>query len=288
MEKLLDSISNSKLLPDEIVIVSSGQNIEKVIKNVRIEVNYIHVDTSGQSFQKKMGISSFSKGIDWIFMLDDDLLLRRETLTNLKESIINEVPKKTVGIGSRIIYQNETKKRLGNVLIQRLNKPGKVNKSGRVSPYDVSRKITTEWLNGASAWKREMLDHYDLPYLTSKYAAYEDVIFSSRVATNNRIIYDPKVELISQDRIKTAKSLNLDQLRMIVLWNAYLVTQIDKCKILNYKILSIMRILRFVFVTLNKMDFSTTAKLLVQVIKAPNRKSSLESWALKMISQTIE
>ena len=288
IEKLLDSILNSELQPDEIVVVSSGRNIEKVIKSVKLEINYVHVETSGQSFQKKKGISSFSKRIDWVLMLDDDLLLRSETLVNLKESIMKEVPIQTVGIGSRIIYNHETKKSIYSIITARLNKPGKIHKSGRVSPYDGSNKITTEWLNGASAWKRETLDNYDLPILTSKYAAYEDVIFSSSISKRERIIYDPKIELISQEETKTAKDIDSDQLRLIVFWNAYLVTQVNKCKVLNYKTLSIMRILRFVFVKMNEKDFSIAVKLLVQVIKAPNKKSNFESWALKMISQSID
>ncbi len=136
MEKLLYSISNSKLLPDEIVVVSSGQNIDSVINKVKLNINYVHLETSGQSFQKKRGISYFSKKIDWIFMLDDDLLLKKDTLGNLKESITNEIPNKTVGIGSRIVYDNEKKKSISKVFATGLHKPGKVHKSGRVSAYD--------------------------------------------------------------------------------------------------------------------------------------------------------
>lgn len=284
IEKLLDSILNSKLLPDEIVVVSSGQNIEKVIKSAKLKINYIHVETSGQSFQKKKGISSFSKRIDWVLMLDDDLLLRRETLVNLKESIMKEVPMQSVGIGSRIIYNHETKRSINSIITARLSKPGKIYKSGRVSPYDGSNKITTEWLNGASAWKKEMLDKYDLPVLTSKYAAYEDVIFSSHISSKERIIYDPQIELISQEANKTARNFDLDQLRFIIFWNAYLVTQISKCRVLNYKIFSIMRILRLIFVAMNKRDFLISVKLLMQIIGAPNKKIGLKSWALEMIS----
>jgi hypothetical protein len=287
MEKLLNSISNSKLLPDEIVVVSSGKNIDKVIQNAKFDINYVHVETPGQSFQKKKGISSFTKRIDWILMLDDDLLLRKDTLLNLKESITNEIPSQTVGIGSRIVYNHETKKSIGNIFLSGVNKPGKIHKSGRVSPYDVSKKITTQWLNGASAWKREVLDHYDLPYLTSKYAAYEDVIFSSMIGTNHRIIYDPKIEVLSQDAIKTAKNINLVQLRMIVLWNAYLVSQINKCRVFNYKVLSIMRIIRFMFFSMDKKDFWIIVKFLLQIVKAPQEKTSLEKWAVKVISGSI-
>jgi hypothetical protein len=283
MRKLIESIENSSLLPDEIVVVSSGQNIEKVIGKVKININYVHVETSGQSFQKKRGISYFSKQIDWIFMLDDDLLLKKDTLRNLKESITKEIANKTVGIGSKIIYNHETKKSIGSIFAAWLNKPGKIHKSGRVSAYDASNEITPEWLNGASAWKKEVLDKYDLPFLTSKYAAYEDVIFSSRISANDRIFYDPKIEVISQEAIKTVKNVDLTQLRMIVFWNAYLVTQVNRCRISNYKIFSIMRIIRYILFSMHKKDFLKSIKLLSQIIGAPNKKKGLENWALKQI-----
>lgn len=286
MEKLLYSISNSKLLPDEVVVVSSGQNIDSVIKKVKLNINYIHVETTGQSFQKKKGISCFNKKIDWILMLDDDLLLKTDTLGNLKKSIMKEIPNKTVGIGSRIIYEHENKKSFSSVFAARLHKPGKIHKSGRVSAYDFSNKITTEWLNGASAWKKEMLVKYDLPFLTSKYAAFEDVIFSSRISVKERIIYDPKIELISQEAIKKAKNVDLHQLRLIVFWSAYLVTQDARCRILHYKMFTVMRILRFMLFTRNNKDFLKSIKLLMRIIGAPNKKLNLEKWALKMISSS--
>ncbi len=283
MKKLIESIANSSLLPDEIVVVGSGQNIEKVISNAKIKINYFHVDASGQSFQKKRGISYFNKKIDWIFMLDDDLLLKKNTLSNLKESITKEIANKTVGIGSKIIYDQEAKKSISSIFTAWLNKPGKIHKSGRVSAYDASNEITTEWLNGASAWKKDVLDKYDLPFLTSKYAAYEDVIFSSRISANERILYDPKIELVSQEAIKTIKNIDLEQLRMIVFWNAYLVTQVNKCRILNYKIFSIMRIIRYMLFSMHKKHFLKSIKLLWQIIGAPNKKMGLENWALKQI-----
>jgi glycosyltransferase involved in cell wall biosynthesis len=69
LENLLQSISQSKTKPGQIVLVSSGEEIEKIVSlySEFLNIKHIHTEKIGQSNQKVIGISSIDPDIDWVF-----------------------------------------------------------------------------------------------------------------------------------------------------------------------------------------------------------------------------
>ena len=82
LRNLLESVSQSTLLPDKIVIVYSGEDISSLIfqyqKNLNIQIIYSPI--SSQSVQKSLGIKSLSGDYNWVLFLDDDLVLESNTI----------------------------------------------------------------------------------------------------------------------------------------------------------------------------------------------------------------
>jgi glycosyltransferase involved in cell wall biosynthesis len=248
LDQTLLSISKSASIPNLVCVVSSGENVTQVVNRYvhLLNINHLHTESSGQSLQKTLAIKSLDSCIDWVFFLDDDLTLMPDTLDQVEKRILRQQHTNVYGIGSRLIPKQENlekiKCRLGNRLS--LIKYGTISKSGRAVKYMRDELNHPQWLNGASIWRRDCLSQYTLPILNSKYAAYEDVIFSSKISTSFELVYDPKIQVseqISHSRVK----LNLSQFKYISLWTGYLVCSRLDTRIMNYKLLTIYRAFKF-------------------------------------------
>ena len=288
--KLLLSIEESFLKPREIIIVSSGEVISQTVEqhSYSLVIKHFHTELVGQSNQKKLAIQFLDPECEWVFFLDDDLLLMPNTI-NLALEKINQINLKNVaGIGTQIIPLDKAltpnKRNKRNISKKKL---GKILKSGRALPYQGPIETNTEWLNGASIWKREVLQKYQLPLLDSRYAAYEDVIFSSEVSKSYKLIYDPQIKIreqISHNKLQP----NLSAFKYINLWTGYFVCIDSRTKLSSFKILTILRLLKFSSQKLNVShaqlnDLSKALKLTYLLISLPKDKVKSKEIILNLI-----
>jgi glycosyltransferase involved in cell wall biosynthesis len=84
VEILLKSILGSTIMPSQIIISSSGEDIGNTIQRYSdaLEITYIHSEVAGQINQKKLGLSLLSRRIKWVVFLDDDLVVMPDTFEN--------------------------------------------------------------------------------------------------------------------------------------------------------------------------------------------------------------
>lgn len=186
LELFLDSVANLTLLPDEIVISSSGVNIENVISKYgnKLNLKHVHSVDSGQVLQKKIGLKHFSREVEWIAFFDDDITLFSNSIENIFQDI-SKLSKITniSGVGFACSNRLPLKKTkvdfLRRVFLCSNKKLGQVNKSGYNASYmEGETLIETQWLNGVSIWKAEVARSYDVPFERLKHAIGEDLIFS--------------------------------------------------------------------------------------------------------------
>lgn len=289
LKTLLSSIVKSPLQPHEIVIVSSGETILELINqySAYFTIKHLHTELLGQSNQKTLAFKLVSTDSKWVFFLDDDLELMPNTLKNVYHRIELIQDNNVTGIGTQIInkssnYQNlrQRKRNSGKQL-------GRVKPSGRASKYAFHKLTYTEWLNGASIWRRDCLSQYTLPILNSRYAAYEDVIFSSKVSSSSELVYDPKIQVmeqISHSRVK----LNLSQFKYIVLWTGYLVCSRLDTKIMSYKFLTVYRAFSFLMngglvQVIKHHKFFSFSKFFAEIISLPMNKEKSKSIIVKLL-----
>jgi glycosyltransferase involved in cell wall biosynthesis len=276
---LLNSIGLSQTKPNSVIVVSSGDDISEVVEAHRNSFQLLHHHTSkvGQSNQKIIAIQMLPPQTEWVFFLDDDLELLPTTL-NYVFLRIGQVQNGNVsGIGTRLINKSsnlqESQPRQSNSRRQ----IGKIKPSGRASKYAFNSITSTEWLNGASIWRKDSLYQYTLPILNSKYAAYEDVIFSSNVSKNSQLIYDPEIKVLEQLSHANIK-LNLSQFKYISLWTGFLVCSRPDTRIDSYKCLTIFRAFKFLL-TGGFLQIVRTRKIMAflkfssQMISLPTNKS---------------
>jgi glycosyltransferase involved in cell wall biosynthesis len=294
LENLLKSISESMISPKQIVLVSSGIDIKNVVSrhSKNLNLKHIHTERIGQSNQKVIGITSLDNEIDWVFFLDDDLLLMPDTIYHVLEKINQVNGRNTAGIGTRIVslndqeYPNESvnsrifKHRLGRIL-----------KSGRALSYQSQLEVNTEWLNGASIWNKKVLKEYQLPILDSKYAAYEDVIFSTQVSKKYKLVYEPQIRIIEQIS-HSALQQNFSAYSYINLWTGYFVCIDSRTRLTNFKFLVVLRFLKFLtqkkeFGNKEFKELIKTFRLTWRLIKLPNEKLKSKEIILKLIKGEI-
>jgi len=227
--KLLKSVENQTLYPDEILIIdgSTDSKTEEILEGITFKnLKYFKVDknTRGLVKQRNFGISKVSDNIDIICFLDDDIVLEPNYFKNLIHTytlypqaigaggyITNEVSwlktpadyKKTNAdfemdgyvrkMGQRFLLR----KYLG-LLPQ--SKPG--FKSDFSNAYSVSflppsGKIyeVEFFMGGVSSFKKEIFDKIQFSSYFEGYGLYEDADFCLRASKLGKIYVNTRAQL---------------------------------------------------------------------------------------------
>jgi glycosyltransferase involved in cell wall biosynthesis len=234
IRKLLVSLSNSTVKPAEVVIVSSGDDITGVLEEFSSALNlkHEHSEMYGQANQKKIGIKLLAQELDWVVFLDDDLIVLPECLENAIQEVADfeaSSDERITGVGlalpatSRASESNRVLRLIGRGFLISNMKPGLVAKNGHAASYLECREtLTTQWLNGASMWRRDSVDFYGKDLVSTKYAACEDLIFSYSRLQGNNLIYAPHASVSFQEVEVTNFESSL-VFETAALWRLYFV-----------------------------------------------------------------
>ena len=253
IDRILESISRSTLKPEQVIVVSSGQDIGSVIKNYSKElpITHSHTDAIGQIAQKRIGVGLIAQNISWCVFLDDDLLLEERALEIAMNAAHSYARTEVIGLGlstpvtSRGINLPVYLEILARLFKLSSNLPGKVLSSGHASSYLQSDSIIeTQWLNGASIWKVEHAKNYGSDLPSTPYAACEDLIFSYPLSKQGTLIYIPSAKVDFQD----TELSNLDSLevfRAASIWRLFFIT---KHKELSFSWFFLTQVLRSFYV----------------------------------------
>jgi GT2 family glycosyltransferase len=235
VQKLLKSLQNSTLKPAQIVIVSSGTDISYIVDEFQsvLEITYLHTEVAGQVNQKKIGTKLLCEDLKWVIFLDDDLVVGHsciEAAIQGAESVERQLRMPVLGVGlalpstSRVSGSNRITKLIGKCFGISNSDPGVVRKNGHAVSYLESEKvICTQWLNGASMWKREIVNDYGLNLTSSKYAACEDLFFSYPQRLLGKLVFVPTAkaefqneELTDFENFSVFKSAALWRLNFVI------------------------------------------------------------------------
>jgi hypothetical protein len=139
-----------------------------------------------------------------------------------------KIPVSGVGLAlpaaSRVSSASRITRLIGECFGISNSKPGVVRKNGHAVSYLESEKIIlTQWLNGASMWKRELVNAYGLNLISSKYAACEDLFFSYPQRLQGKLVFVPTAktefqneELTNFENFTVFKSAALWRLNFVI------------------------------------------------------------------------
>ncbi len=231
VKRLLSSLVNQDI--EQIVVATSGEDISSVIAYFRNSLNLEHIISEpGQIRQKMNGIKALRSDLDWVIFSDDDVEYSANFIEQLEKGIEAYRESNLSGIGFMIVNGNvpaksNLKKLFNRFFLLQSGRPGDVNSSGDCIPYMGSREpLATMWLNGASAWRYNLVLGYQSPVPETKYAAYEDAIFSYGNYVNNNLIFLPCLQLGYQVP-ENQTSLDAATYESYLLWKMYFVAKFE-------------------------------------------------------------
>ncbi|WP_366184771.1 glycosyltransferase [Flavobacterium ovatum] len=227
--KLLQSVKEQSLYPDEILIIdgSTNQETEKVLQQQSFQnlVYYsVPPENRGLTRQRNYGIQRLGKGIDNVCFLDDDIVLERDYFEQLMSTyqkypdalgvggyINSETKWDSVGIDYKAtvkeFYFDGWKRKDGSrfVLRKKLGldsdcPPGysSLYSHGRsVGFLPPSGKIyeVEMIMGGVSSFKKEVFETQQFSTYFEGYGLYEDADFSLRLAKKGKLYVNTAAKL---------------------------------------------------------------------------------------------
>jgi len=209
LNKLLESLVDSRNQISQIVIVSSGEPVDHIVEKYLkfLSINYIKSPISNQSYQKKLGVDSLNSKTNFVAFLDDDVVVPSKTFQLLTSKyLIDAKYNNTAGFGLSLakhstIHLPFLLKFLLSLVGLQSTKDGSILKSGHAQKYMNSKnEIKTQWLNGLSVWRYAIVKSYNPLSIQEKYSAYEDVNFSYRVSKEYELVYIPELIVFDQNK----------------------------------------------------------------------------------------
>jgi glycosyltransferase involved in cell wall biosynthesis len=200
VQALLASLVGQEI--DQIVVSASGVALDAVLQDFIGLLNLTYIKSeAGQIRQKMSGIKALRSDLDWVIFSDDDVEYPSNFIEMLKRNIKEFGKSSLSGIGFHIVNgksipQGKIRKFVNAFFLLQSGQPGTVKPSGDCIPYlSFNEPTATMWLNGASAWRYKQVLSYSSPVPETKYAAYEDALFSFRVFATGELIYIPELQL---------------------------------------------------------------------------------------------
>jgi GT2 family glycosyltransferase len=185
LTNLFQSIQRQSRKPDQIIVVDGSDNpIKHVIEAFPdLTVDYTTVRPPGLAKQRNVGIKMLKAEMDWVGMLDDDLVLEDECISNLYKFIDGHRDVKGIGL----VINNQPTFRyniLRQIFLTDVEPGGIVTKSGMAAAIrPVATDLKVEWLyGGATFWNTSMFKEFSFDEWFSGVGYLEDVDFSYRVS----------------------------------------------------------------------------------------------------------
>lgn len=181
--ELLESFSRQSIICQRIIIVDSGENIEDVLLTYRnvLHLEYYRTEIPGQISQRNLGLLKLTKSTQLVCLFDDDIVLHDGAIEAMLSFWNNLCPYDTAGVSFNIVnVPVERHNFITGLIGQTGPQAGKVLRSGRnTSIAHIKQSIKTEWLcGGATVWRQEVLLTHPHILSDSRWAIYEDLIYS--------------------------------------------------------------------------------------------------------------
>jgi glycosyltransferase involved in cell wall biosynthesis len=224
--KLLDSLRGQDI--DQIIISYSGKQLLDIVDRFSnlLPINVIQ-SSPGQINQKLDAISFLDKNIDWVVFSDDDVVYPPKFFKNLKIVVSENDKKEVIGIGFKIVTDSNKSRFISNIFhfvfrIQ-MGAPGMVYANGECIHYSNGNEtLETQWLNGASAWRKNEALTYSSVVPSTRYAAYEDAIFSYARSAFGKLLFIPSLQLNYSDS-GTMNRISYSNFKPVLYWKLIFV-----------------------------------------------------------------
>lgn len=210
--------------PDLHIIIDGSDNPEpvKIIVDqfTDLPIEYHRLRPPGLTKQKNFGISCLPERTDWVGVLDDDVVLDKNCLKNIRDHI--ESDNEVRGIG--MVFPNVKLRKyniIRNILLTDGHHDGGFSLSGLpISNRTHNKSTSVKWLHGgATFWHKKILDEFEFDEWFSGVGYFEDIDFSYRVSRKNKLIFLPSAQAdLYENPIPTEKLTKAGTWQVVAWW----------------------------------------------------------------------
>ena len=202
LTNLLSKILIQTVLPSEIIIVDSSDNIQVSYSEINKIIRYLHTNDKSAARQRNLGMINVEKDTEVLFFLDDDT----NPSTNYFEKMLNTlISNNAIGVSGLAINPNKVwRVKPSGILgfIKRITFldskiDGKLLISGVAIPVRTkeSSVVETDWLIGCSCWNFQKIKLLRFEEDFTGYSLGEDVIFSIQAKKLGKLLVDTGIQI---------------------------------------------------------------------------------------------
>jgi GT2 family glycosyltransferase len=229
LNKLLETLGQQTSPVGNILIADGTGKANVIVENYKkdLPVRWLKCPVAGQIPQRNFALKVLPVDCKVVIYFDDDIQLESDAIEEMVK-FWNKKPTVPAGVSFTITNSSDQPDNIFRHLFCMATKPrGRVWKSGYNSPNgDPNNNMLSEWLpGGVTAWRRDILEKYSIPDISSRWAICEDLIFSYPVGKKEPLFVCNKAKVKHlDDVIKLGFRKCLERGKNTVLWRLYFVS----------------------------------------------------------------
>jgi glycosyltransferase involved in cell wall biosynthesis len=226
---LLKTITQQTVAIGSIIVADGMGSAKEVVAEYqdKLTVKWINCPIKGQIPQRHYALKELPANCKVVIYFDDDIQLESNAIEEMIEFWNNQLPV-PAGVSFNISNLPDQSDNIFRHLFCMASEPrGKVWKSGYNSPCGGhNNNMLSEWLpGGVTAWRRDIMDKYSIPDISSRWAVCEDLIFSYPIGKKESLYFCEKAKVKHiDDVIKLGFRKCLERGKNTVLWRLYFVS----------------------------------------------------------------
>jgi glycosyltransferase involved in cell wall biosynthesis len=229
IDKLLKTLTQQTLPVGSIIVADGMGSAKEVIDKYRdhLSVKWLNCPVQGQITQRNFALKGLPVDCKVVIYFDDDIQLESNAIEEMVK-FWNTQANIPAGVSFNISNIPDQPDNIFRHIFCMATEPhGKVWRSGYNSPCGNNEdNMSSEWLpGGVTAWRKDVLDTYSIPDISSRWAVCEDLIFSYPVGKNEPLFFCAKAKVKHIDDItKLGFYKCLERGKNTVLWRLYFVS----------------------------------------------------------------
>lgn len=186
LDRLIDSINESTVLPSNVIIIDQSVKIEKKICSDKYKVNHIHAKyVTGLCAAKNLGVSHCHS--DVIHFFDDDIILDSDYFEIINQHLCNNPD--IYGVCGRQKNSKSSRLKLAVFSLFHVGPFRDIRKKCN-SGYEQKELVLTNILpGGITAYRKEIFDYFLFDEALIKYCLGEDMDFSYRASKRFKLAF---------------------------------------------------------------------------------------------------
>lgn len=202
LKNLLRKILSQTVLPYEVIVVDSSDNIHASYSEINKTIRYFYTNEKSAAGQRNLGMANVEKDTAVLFFLDDDTNPDTEYFEKMLNTLMSY---NAIGVSGLAMNPKKTRRVKPSGIrgfIKRITfldskTDGKLLISGVAIPVRDKESVImeTDWLIGCSCWNFQKIKWLKFEEDFAGYSLGEDVIFSIQAKKFGKLLVNTDIQI---------------------------------------------------------------------------------------------